>query len=70
MCSVGGVVNNSLLDTADTGTVTGDGELDVALVTPVGVPGVSDEPVLEAGSGIGTVADGGDGVIEVSTASS
>ena len=70
MSSVRLVVNNSLLDTADTGTITSDGELDVALVTPVGVPGVSDEPVLEAGGGVVTVSDGGDGVIEAGTASS
>ena len=70
MYSVGLVVNNSLLDTADTGTVTGDGELDVTILTPVGVPGVSDEPVLEASGAIVTVSDGGDGVIEAGTASS
>ena len=69
MSSVRLVVNNSLLDTADTGTITSDGELDVALVTPVGVPGVSDEPVLEAGGVIVTISDGGDGVIEGGTAS-
>jgi len=51
------------LDTADTLAV-GDGELDVALVTPSGVPGVLDHPVVEASSGV--VAPSGDehGVVQ------
>ena len=49
------------LDTADTVTVD-DGELDVALFAPGGVPGVLDEPVVL--TVLGTVADGEDGVIE------
>jgi hypothetical protein len=53
------------LDTADTGTVD-DGELDVALVTPGGVPGVLHEPVVL--TGLGAVADGEDGMIEGGTA--
>jgi len=65
--SVGGGVEGTGLDTADTLTVL-DGELDVTLVTPDGGPGVLDEPVVEAGVGIGTVADGEDGVVNLGTA--
>ena len=55
------------LDTAGTSRVV-HGELDVALVTPDGVPGVLDEPVVESGGGVVTEADGEDGVIEAGTA--
>ena len=44
--------------------VTGDGELDVALITPDGSPGVLDEPVFQAGFGVSAVADAEDGVVE------
>jgi len=67
--SVGGGELGVGLDTAGTGVVTGDGELDVSLVTPDGSPGVLDEPVLEAGGGVGTVADAEDGMVEGGTAS-
>ena len=53
------------LDTADT-VSGGSSELDVALVTPGGVPGVLDEPVVLAT--LGAVADGKDGVVEVGSA--
>ena len=56
------------LDTASTGIVASNSELDVTLITPGGVPGVLDEPVVEAGGGIVTVADGEDGVVEGGTA--
>ena len=49
------------LDTADTVAVN-DSELDVSLVSPGGVPGVLDEPVVLAG--LGAPSDGKDGVIE------
>ena len=54
------------LDTADTIGVI-HAELDVTLVTPGGVPGVLDEPVVL--SILGTIADSEDGVIEVGSAS-
>jgi len=63
LCSVGVGEDNSVLDTADTGAVTSDGETDVTLFTPDGVPGVLDEPVFL--TVLGAVADGEDGVIEV-----
>ena len=67
-CSlVGSGVERSVLDTADTLTVS-DGELDVALVTPGGVPRVLDEPVVKTGGLIGAIADSEDGVIESSAA--
>jgi len=53
------------LDTADTVTF-GDGESDVSLVSPGGVPGVLDSPVL--GSVLGAPSDNKDGVVEVGTA--
>jgi len=59
--SVGGGGKRLHLDTADTLTID-DGELDVALVTPGGVPGVLDEPVVL--TVLSAVADGEDGVIE------
>ena len=49
------------LDTANTIGVI-HAELDVTLVTPGGVPGVLDEPVVL--SILGTIADSEDGVIE------
>ena len=60
--SVGGGVLGVELDTADTGVVTGDGELDVASVTPGGVPGVLDEPVVL--TVLGAVSSNKDGVIK------
>mmetsp|Transcript_228 Transcript_228/g.341 ORF Transcript_228/g.341 Transcript_228/m.341 type:complete len:336 (+) Transcript_228:102-1109(+) len=64
-CSVRGGVGGAHLDTADAVTFD-DSELDVALVTPGGVPGVLDEPVVLAV--LGAVADGEDGVIELGAA--
>ena len=45
--SVGGDALGVHLDTADAGAVV-HSELDVAVVTPGGVQGVLDEPVVEA----------------------
>ena len=59
--SVGLSLGGAHLDSADTVTVD-DGELDVALVSPGGVPGVLDEPVVL--TGLSAVADSEDGVIE------
>jgi len=56
-----------LLDTADTDTWDG-GDLDVSLVTPGGTPGVSNEVVVLAG--LGSVTNGGDGVVELGSARS
>ena len=53
------------LDTADTVAIN-DSELDVTLVTPGGVPGVLDEPVVLAG--LSAPSDGKDGVVEAGTA--
>ena len=53
------------LDAADTLAVD-DGHLDVALVTPGGVPGVLDEPVFLAV--LGAVADSEDSVVEAGSA--
>ena len=47
--SVGGRVGRAHLDATDT-LAFDDSELDVTLVTPVGVPGVLNEPVIQAGS--------------------
>ena len=55
------------MDTADSDTWDG-GDLDVTLVTPGSSPGVSDEVVLL--SVLGSVSDGGDGVIELGSAGS
>merc|ERR1719491_2726261 len=66
--SVGGGSPWGHLDTADTLAVD-TSELDVASITPGGVPGVLHEPVVEAGSGVSAESDGGDGVIEGGTAS-
>ena len=53
------------LDTANAFTID-NSELNVALVTPDGVPGVLDEPVVLAV--LGTVTDSEDGMIELLTA--
>ena len=66
--SVGCGVLRFKLDTADTGTVSGDGEPDVASLSPAGAPGVLDDPVLLAGLGVSAVADGEYGVVESGTA--
>ena len=61
----GGWVEGLHLDTADTWSVNG-GDLDVSLVSPVLGPGVSDEVVVLAT--LGSVSNGGDGVVEVGSA--
>jgi len=53
------------LDTADTDTV-GDTDSDVTLLTPLGSPGVLDDVVVL--TVLGTVTDGEDGVIHLSSA--
>ena len=53
-----------MLDSANASTID-DGELDVALITPGGVPGVLDEPVIKTSSLIVTIADGKDSMIKV-----
>ena len=55
------------LDTADTSVIAGDGELDVALVTPAGVPGVLDSPVLSA-IGFSALTDDEHGVVQIGAA--
>ena len=64
--SLGGWPERDLLDTADTNTWDGS-DLDVSFVSPRGTPGVSDDVVV-LGS-IVSVSNGGDGVIELSSAS-
>jgi len=63
--SVGANGERLHLDTADALAVN-DGKLDVALVSPGGVPGVLDEPVVLAV--LGAPSDGEDGVVEVGSA--
>ena len=55
------------MDTADTGGSFNSGDHDVTLISPSWSPGVSDDVVLL--SILNTVSDGGDGVIEVGSAS-
>ena len=45
-----------------------NGQLDVALVAPAGVPAVLHEPIVLARSCVGAVADGEDGVVQVGAA--
>ena len=61
LCSVGSDGLGLHLDTADTIAID-DSELDVALVTPGGVPGVLNEPVFLAV--LSAPADGEDGVVK------
>ena len=67
MCSVGLGNERLHLDTADTLAIDG-GDLDVALITPGGGPGVSDNVVLL--TSLGSVADGGNGVVEAGSTGS
>jgi len=62
----GGWVKRFHLDTADTSSVNG-GDLDVSIKSPRGTPGVSDDVVVL--SVFGSVSDGGNGVIELGSAS-
>jgi len=55
------------LDTADTLAFLGS-DLDVAVVTPRGTPGVSNDVVVLARLRVGSIANSGDGVVEVSSA--
>ena len=59
--------DGDLLDTADTSAGFLDGDSDVALLSPAGSPGVSNDVVLL--SALGAVSDGGDGVVEAGSAS-
>ena len=65
--SVGGDGKGLHLDTADTFTID-DGELDEASITPGGVPGVLDEPVVLAGGGIVSPSHSEDGVVKAGSA--
>ena len=65
-CSDDGEVD-ILVDAADTLAAVGHADLDVALVTPGGVPGVLDEPVV--GTVLGTVADCEDSMVKGGAAS-
>ena len=65
--SVGCGPNGSLLDSANTISIDGS-DVNVALISPRSTPGVSHDVVLL--STAGSIADGGDGVIEVGSASS
>ena len=65
--SVGGRVGRGLLNAADTSTIL-DSESDVALLTPVGVPRVLNEPVFEASGCISAIADSEDSVVKVGAA--
>ena len=67
--SVGGRVDRGHLDAADT-LAFNAGELDVALITPVGVPGVLDEPVVQITSLVVTVSNDKDAVVKVGAAGS
>ena len=64
--SVGGGVDGGHLDAADTLTLN-TSDLNVALITPDGVPGVLDEPVILAV--FSAVANGEDGVVTLGAAS-
>ena len=54
-----------MLDTADTFCISNiNFDLDVALITPGGVPGVPDEPVVQASGCISAVADNEHGMVD------
>lgn len=59
----------SELDAAHTWTIADHLELDVALIAPIGAPGVTDE-VVWGTSSVGTVSNGSDGVVELGSATS
>jgi hypothetical protein len=65
--SVGGRTDGGFLDTTDTSS-GGDTDLDVSLVSPAGTPRVLDEVIIF--SRFGSISDGEDTVIEVSSTSS
>ena len=67
LCSVSLRREGVHLDTTDTLTSL-DGNLDIALFTPSGAPGVLDEPIVETRGRVVTVADGKDGVIKLGAA--
>jgi len=67
LSSFHGWPDGGLLDTADTGGSFNSGDHDVTLISPSWSPGVSDDVVLL--SILNTISDGGDGVIEVGSAS-
>jgi len=71
-CSVGGSnfcagVDGGHLDAADTFAFNAS-DLDVALITPVGVPGVLNEPVIKAAGFISAISNDKDAVVEVGAA--
>ena len=65
-CSVGVWVEWVVLDTADSETVTGVGNLHVSLLSPGGSPRVSEDVVVLAS--LGSVSNKGDGVVDVGSA--
>ena len=65
--SVGGGVDGGHLDAADTLTLN-TSDLNVALITPGGVPGVLDEPVVQAGGLISAITNEKDAVVKVGSA--
>jgi len=65
--SVGRGVNRRHLDTADAFAFH-TSNLDVALVTPGGVPGVLDEPVVKAACFVGAIAGNQHAVIKIGAA--
>jgi len=65
--SVGRGINRRHLDTADAFAFHSS-NLDVALVTPGGVPGVLDEPVVKAACFVVAIADEQHAVIKIGAA--
>ena len=63
--SVSRRISGRHLDTTDTLTFF-NCELDIALVTPNGVPGVLNKPVFLPGSSIRAITDSEDGVVKFS----
>jgi len=54
---------------ASTDTVSSNnGELDVSFFSPGGTPGVLDEPVVQSGSGVSSIADSKHGVVKFGSA--
>ena len=64
--SLSGWVEGLHLDSADTWSFDGS-DFDVSLLSPSSTPGVSDDVVVL--SGFGSVSDGGNGMVELGSAS-
>jgi len=68
-CSLGHWVVDILVDAADAGPACrAHADLDIAVVTPAGAPGVLNEPVSTV-SGVSAIADSKDGVVDGGSAS-